>query len=102
MSASRLKGSYRTRIPKEQDPRRIQLCSSLAISAHSLSTQEQPFGVQYRFATNSKHHKTLKQVVILINMEKFEAFLDNATSKANMIPGAVMAVVDQHGMQQSF
>jgi pyridoxine/pyridoxamine 5'-phosphate oxidase len=37
-----------------------------------------------------------------MNMETFEAFLDNATSKANMIPGAVMAVVDQHGMPQSY
>jgi CubicO group peptidase (beta-lactamase class C family) len=31
-------------------------------------------------------------------METFEAFLDNATSNADTIPGAVMAVVDQHGM----
>jgi hypothetical protein len=34
-----------------------------------------------------------------VNMETFEAFLDNATVKAaNIIPGAVMAVVDQHGI----
>ncbi|KAF2631349.1 beta-lactamase/transpeptidase-like protein, partial [Macroventuria anomochaeta] len=31
-------------------------------------------------------------------MQSFEAFLDNATAKAsNIIPGAAMAVVDQHG-----
>lgn len=34
-----------------------------------------------------------------MNMETFEAFLDNVTAKASkIIPGAVMAVVDQHGM----
>lgn len=34
-------------------------------------------------------------------METFEAFLDIATAKAsNVLPGAAMAVVDQHGMSQ--
>lgn len=32
-------------------------------------------------------------------MEKFEAFLDNATAKSsNVIPGAAMAVVDRNGI----
>lgn len=35
-------------------------------------------------------------------METFEAFLENATTEASMIPGAVMAVVDQHGMSLCF